>query len=582
MKSLWLLTKKNLKLLIRSKSSALVIFFAPLLIILVLGLSYNTSSKYGLNIGIYSDSFTEDVTSFMMLLQEQEFKIVKYDTSLEECVSDIKQGFVHTCISVPSSLNVEDNQQKEITFYIDPSKINLVWMIQDTLGNKFDLKSQELSKEIAGNILSKLSYAKTRTAESSAQLNSVKEQTTAASNSAEAVKGTIESIDLKVPLIVYDNSVVETVKSGIVSKVKQSKNDLANARAGIEGATLEEGKDSILSSLDEAQDSLDDVSSLLEGNSSGFGEISVLVESLQHDLIQAQSKLASASEALSSSTSSLESTATQIRESVTAMATVQTSLDEMKSALEAQKVTEADIVAAPLVTKVERVGQESSYLNYSFPGLLVLVIMFSSLLLGTTLVMMEKNSPAFFRNYFLPLRKGTFVIATYLTNTVITLIQLAVILGVSLFFLKSGLPLIMPIAFTLLVSSAVFTFLGMAIGYAFKSEETGTLASISLGSFLLFVSGLILPLESISANLRRVTTFNPFVITEKVVRELFIFKAPFSSVWADIALLAGYALALFAGILVINYLMHRHFLEGFSKHYHKDHIHQQKAQRNNV
>ena len=40
MNSLWLLTTKNLKLLIRSKGSALIVVFAPLLIILLLGLSF--------------------------------------------------------------------------------------------------------------------------------------------------------------------------------------------------------------------------------------------------------------------------------------------------------------------------------------------------------------------------------------------------------------------------------------------------------------------------------------------------------------------------------------------------------------
>src|SRR3989344_991916 len=118
MKSMWLLTKKNLKLLIRSKSSALVIFFAPLLIILLLGLSYNSSSKYGLNIGIYAPAFSDDVTSLATSLQEQEFKIVKYETSVDECVEDIKQGLVHTCLSVPENLKVEGNQQKEIIFYV--------------------------------------------------------------------------------------------------------------------------------------------------------------------------------------------------------------------------------------------------------------------------------------------------------------------------------------------------------------------------------------------------------------------------------------------------------------------------------
>ena len=141
METLWLLTKKNLKLLIRSKSSALIVFLAPLLIILILGLSYNTSSQYGLNIGIYSESFTEDVNSLMETLQEQEFKIIKYENSIEECVEDIKLGYVHACVDTPSILQVESNTPKEVTFYLDPSKINLVWMIQETLKSKFDLQS---------------------------------------------------------------------------------------------------------------------------------------------------------------------------------------------------------------------------------------------------------------------------------------------------------------------------------------------------------------------------------------------------------------------------------------------------------
>src|SRR3989338_4439196 len=117
MQSIWLLTKKNIKLLLRAKASALIIIFAPLLLILILGLSYNTSSKYGLNIGVYAASYTEDVNAFVSTLQEEEFKIIKYDQSIDECVEDIKLGFVHTCIKVPESLKVEDNNPKEITFY---------------------------------------------------------------------------------------------------------------------------------------------------------------------------------------------------------------------------------------------------------------------------------------------------------------------------------------------------------------------------------------------------------------------------------------------------------------------------------
>ena len=57
MKSLWLLTKKNLQLLVRSRSSALIIIFAPLLLILILGLSYDTTSQFSLNIPLIPLSF---------------------------------------------------------------------------------------------------------------------------------------------------------------------------------------------------------------------------------------------------------------------------------------------------------------------------------------------------------------------------------------------------------------------------------------------------------------------------------------------------------------------------------------------
>ena len=124
MQSLWLLTKKNLKLLFRSKSSSLIVFFAPLLTILILGLSYNNSPQYGLNIGIVAPSMSSDVDGVIKALQEQEFRVITYDHNLEECVDDIKTGAVHTCMVLPESFQVEDNTPKEVVFHLDPSKIN--------------------------------------------------------------------------------------------------------------------------------------------------------------------------------------------------------------------------------------------------------------------------------------------------------------------------------------------------------------------------------------------------------------------------------------------------------------------------
>ena len=597
MKSLWLLTKKNLKLLVRSKSSALVVFFAPLFIILLLGLSYNTSSNYGLNIGIYAPEFTSDVESLISSLQKQEFKIVKYETSVDDCVKDIKGGYIHTCVSLPESLAVEGNDQKEVLFYVDPSKINLVWVVQDTLGDKFNLKSQEISKELSGNLLSAVSDTKSKLEEQGTQLSSAKEKSVVASSAAQDVSQKLTSLDLAVPTSTYDPQLIASFKDSASTKIKSSISKVKDAKEAVEASELAD-KSAILSSLSEAADKLKSLDTLITGGTatssgnatdesnasttvttSGFLSSIILLE---EELLNTKLKLTAAATAVGSTSSSLSSTTQNLQESVSALDNAQQKVTEMKASLDAQKVTDANVLSAPLVTKIEKVGQESSYLNYMFPALLVLVVMFTSLLLGTTLVMMEKNSPAFFRNYFLPLRKGTFVISTYLTTFVITLIQVMVLLAVSAVFLKDNLVQLLPVAGVLLLSSSVFSFMGMGIGYAFKSEETGTLASISTGSLLLFVSGVVLPIETISSAVRNITSFNPFVISESVIRKIFLFNAGISGIWPELVTLAGYTVGLFVIIVVAEYLVHKHFISGFMKNRQLKHRQRVKRDKNNV
>ena len=61
MKELFLLVKKNIVLMLRSKASALIIIFAPLLLVLLIGLSYDNFAGYGLTVGFVADSVGEDI-----------------------------------------------------------------------------------------------------------------------------------------------------------------------------------------------------------------------------------------------------------------------------------------------------------------------------------------------------------------------------------------------------------------------------------------------------------------------------------------------------------------------------------------
>ncbi|MDO8656628.1 MAG: ABC transporter permease, partial [Nanoarchaeota archaeon] len=304
--------------------------------------------------------------------------------------------------------------------------------------------------------------------------------------------------------------------------------------------------------------------------------------SLQNDLSAAKTKLSAAATAIDGSASGLSSATTTLQEANAALDTVQSALSALQSNLESQQVTEPGTVASPIVTKIEKVAKDSTFLNYTFPTLLVLVIMFSSLLLGTILVMMEKNSPAFLRNYFLPIKKTTFIISIYLTNLVLILVQIIILLGISLLFLQESLPALPSIALILFISASVFIFLGMAIGYLFASEETAVLASISAGSILLFVSGVVLPLEAISPSLRDISAFNPFVLSEKIIREIFIFGSSLAQVWQDLIILIGYAIILFLIILIIESFLHRQLVHKFLKRHHEVHRQQDQVNKNDV
>jgi len=447
---------------------------------------------------------------------------------------------------------------------------------------------------LTSGILTSVADAKTQLSEESTELNGVKEKSSAASASALSVSQQLGALDLNLPASTYNPQALTTIKSSLSLEVENSLVEVDDAREAVEAANITNDAQ-ILNSLNDIETKLEKVDALLSGavvsatnstntssNSTASESLSSILTLLEQDLTATQNKLTAASQAVISSSSSLSSASQAMQESVGALDNVQQGLGQIKTTLESQKVTDANVISSPLITRIEPVAPENTYLNYLFPALLVLVVMFSSLLLGTTLVMMEKNSPAFFRNYFLPLRKGTFVISTFFTTLLITLVQVVIILGVSMVFLKESIFYMLPVAGVLLLSSSVFSFVGMGIGYAFKSEETGTLASISTGSLLLFVSGVVLPIESISPIVRKITALNPFVISESIIREVFLFNADISAVWVEVASLIGYAVGLFAIILVVEYLVHKHFISGFMKHRHLKHRQQEKRDKNNV
>ena len=134
-------------------------------------------------------------------------------------------------------------------------------------------------------------------------------------------------------------------------------------------------------------------------------------------------------------------------------------------------------------------------------------------------------------------------------------------MGISAYFFKSlVLTQLGPIALILLISTSLFVLIGMLIAYLFRAEQTITLVTISFGSLLLFLSDIILPIESMPMFIQNIVRYNPFLVSEQLIKRIILFGAEFSSLIPDILYLVGLSVVIFILILLNEQLIKRHSL----------------------
>jgi ABC-type multidrug transport system permease subunit len=276
---------------------------------------------------------------------------------------------------------------------------------------------------------------------------------------------------------------------------------------------------------------------------------------------------------LSDAISSLESSLNKLKsnlasaklaktEILTKIGIIQTNLNLMKASLTEIKdkintltVTEAETIVSPITTKIEPVIPERTPLNYLFPTLIVLLVMLISILLASSLVVMEKVSRAYFRNFTTPTPNILFVGANFITTLLLVLAQLILVVCVASFIFK--VPLFISFGETLLVVfliTSLFTLLGLIIGHFLNSQEMASVAAISLASLFLLASNLILPLESMPLAVREIAKYNPFVLGSEVLKKTILFNTSFTAIKQDLLILVLYSVAVLFILLLAQRL----------------------------
>ncbi len=503
---IFFMVKKDLKLLIRSRSSALIVIFGPLLTIFLIGMSFNTSSLYDLRIATYSSGYSDLSNSILSALQDQQYRVIKANTQ-DDCINGVKFNDYHICTVFPANMQVTNESKNTISLYVDESRINLAYLISSTISSKVSTKSSEVSMGLASDIITKLGNVKTKAEEGKPVLIQLETVSRDATGKIDDAVSDFNNIDLK-----YDSGLFN------YSKIYAEIENLGN----------------------------------ITNRSSAFRILKDYISDLKMETDNLGTKMQKASSDIGSNVKNLNDVKNKFETDFKSnLDNAKSTLTNIQSDVDSVKITNAESIVSPIKTSVNAVTTKKTHLSFIFPTIVIMIVMFVSILLASSLVIREKTSKAYFRNFITPTGSLWFMVSLFLTNIFLVTLQVLVVFGAATYFFKNEfVPLIQPITILLAITISVFILIGMFIGYIFNSEETATLAAISTGSIMLFFSNTILPLESLPMYIKSIAIFNPFVISQEVLKSVILFNADLSLFANNIYMLLAY-LAFFFSITFI-------------------------------
>lgn len=571
------LIKKNFKLLVRAKVSALVIFIGPLLLVSLLGLAYSQSSDFTLDASVYSGSYSDLTESLLTKMTNQDFKVTK-QVSRDNCISAVKMGESQACIIFPDDMSKD--KQNELTFYVDYSQINLVWLMLDVMSARVSERSEELSAELTSDIMERMWFVEEKIKESKSISTSLKTGGTGIKTASSNMDSGFKKLDISVDFSGVDmkstgnttenilgllediDDAAENLSSQAKHAIDKIENSAADAESGQNDSALLDELEDIDDAADEVQDVIDNTTAIIQSLSANasvdMDKVKAALDTLSDKISQTELKMSNVKKQRDDLLPEFDNIGKTIDSMNTDIDKLQGLLDEALQKILAVKGKTVESISAPITTKIEPITTQKTHFNSLFPTLLVLIMMITGILLSSTLVMVEKKSKAFFRNRFTPTSYFTFNMSTYITSLIVLLIQLLLFVSVSAFFFETEvLASILLVLLLVLLAASVFIFIGMFIGFIFRTEETTNLAAITLIAVFLLFSSAVIPLESLPSYLKDIAMFNPFVISEVVLRQSIIFQMGFSEIMTGLGMLTAYAFGIFLLLLLLQNVFSR-------------------------
>lgn len=570
MTNLWVLIKKDIKILFWQKT-AVMLFIGPLLITLLAGVAFD-AGDYNAKIGIFTEEYSTIASALVQSFSQDNFKTVSYRT-LGSCIDALKRSEISLCLQV---IQQAQSAIADITFYVDYSRLNLVWQLLNVIDSQISSKASELSLNFTTQVLESIETTKNELERNKNTLITLTTQNDDIAKKIQAMANILKSTELNVNLTSLDNLSVMLEESKVVyALTKMNENSVALIQAyrniadelemELESSAIsEQSRQKLMGIINDGKETMrnlnDKVKVMGSVAENDLKEMENTISLLILDMGNLREEYYTLYGFKTSGISNLEKILSALDQNLITILSMQKALNKINSDYENLKISDPASALNPIKTTIKPVVAKKTSMSYVFPILLVLMIMFSSMLLAPVLISAENSSPARIRNMLTPTSPRLFILATFLSCFVILGVQMSLVAVVSTFFLGwnilAGFPFSLA-AISLIVS--LFILVGMILGYLIKSEGVAMLSGALCALFGVIFSDILLPLESMPWFLGAVMRFNPVIISMAVLKKTLLFNLGGGDVAFDMLLLMIVSVILSAIVIIAgtyNFSLH--------------------------
>ena len=555
---IWKILLKDLKIILRTPLTIIILILIPIILMFLVGLAFSGNDFTTLNLGFINTDENE-LFKFNNQVKTIPYKHNNLSIAKKNCIRDMDLNKIHLCVYVNFTKVENSTLGADIEYYIDNTRLQISEIIASALDKQINKKEREISISYL-NIVDKelensITYVETFIPfieNTTYEIEKIEKNITDFKKILNSKKDIYtKEVSNFIEIIEYlesNEKQVEDIKENINSTLQDSK-DLID----VINNTLSSRIITINSLLLILENSLPNDTSpavlLVKDISETFSEI----ESNLNELLEIREQLSEVQEYLSdfdtlySKREFVYLLPEKISDGLEGIEKVEDNLEEVLIMVEQNKEKldsfkdeinenienvqtlsenfEPISILDPLkVTRVDRF-ENITKVHQMAPVVVMMVILFVGCLLSTTIVSLEVDSKAYGRNLFLPISQSKFIAALVITCFLISYLEVLVLFfilfqffNIQIFenFLQLNL-----IVFHIML---VFILFGIFIGYVFKNRQLAILISTFFAIGLFLISNIILPIELMPKIFSYFVSYNPVVIGNELLRQLFFYS----------------------------------------------------------